>query len=622
MAVKKRIKERKMKKFSWIFALILALSIGFIGCPAPEEETKKGGGGDDSSSTGGTFGTGAGQVAVKKAGINSTTPIDPGTFNYLPDGSGFHYVYGRGDNSTDANWNYGNSILRFKIDLGDKTLDDYGYVTFDWQADGPYKTDVNSNKKLFLLASADEDDLTPYKDDGDRTPFDNDTDKTKIKSSMVSTTYFDTDHTNDTTTPSANNNKPWSDNTAPSVNGLAKVTIQLPILKMGMLGGEVWFAIYVHANGGGYTISNFRLGGSPDYVNPAPGTEAPDEPVVAPEGAAPFDFEVDLDYASSHLVANPASVNGSTSVADADYVYAVATGLTLKFTANNMRAYIVFKDDQITSIKNRSRKEVTIELAATAGGNTENFRYMIGHGLAGGDWNGTTGFGSAQITDDSKKNQEFGPNAGKDTDGAPDRVSNLIIQYQGNTATAGAPVIVTVTKVHIYTTPLEVTFDDGDVLGRSGDVTLEADGNGFTFVSTTDNYERAWAYFPVTLGTGYKLSDYKKISYNINGVVGSSGEGGWKDFFINAYADKDTIEAIPSTPAGDAACNLPTANQISVKTAWADAGIGDPPANVLAHTVDIKETLPAGTDLNVVWIVVRTAGKTGFGFKITDIKFY
>jgi len=534
----------------------------------------------------------------------------------LADGSGYKYVYGQ---------NYGNVIGRFKVDLGVHGLSSYGKVTFKFATEG-YKDDgdnVSSNKKLYLLATDDEDEITA---DGQNA---------KQKAIMVSTDYFDTVYPTDNPDVYGSNPNDFyaSKSPAPVANGNAVQKMELQILPIvrgdknfGDLNGEVWFAIYVHANAGAFIVTDVTFVAGPYVAGETtnPGQNAPNKPVVVVPGAKPFDFEVDLDYASSHLVVNPASVNGSTSVADSGYVYAAGTGLTLTYTGGNMRAYIAFTDEQKELIRNRNRKEVTIELTATAANsdnsaNTENFRYMIGHGLAGGSWNGTDDFGSATIDSDSKKNQKFNSNADKDTDGAPDRISQVILNYQGSTATTEAPVTVVVTKIRVYTTPLAVAFtadSTDEVLARQGTVSAVT-ANGFTFTSVGDNYERAWAYFEATLGAGYKLSDYKKISYTVS--ISST----YKGIFIDAFASEDDIDAIPAD--GSDASKLPVANNIINTPSgdyWAASGGGGTANTATPHTLELVADLPEGTDLNKVWLAIRTDGDTGVSFTITDIKFY
>jgi len=575
-----------MKKFSWIFALILALSMAFIGCPADDGDDNGVGDGDGVGGDSGDILFGSSKTVIKKEGTNAGTPINPGTLEYLPDGSGYHYVYGQGGNTADSDWNYGNSILRFKIDLGDKILDDYGYVTFDWQADGPYKTDVNSSKSLFLAASANEEDLTPYKGDG----------VGGIADSFISTTWYD-DNPGD---------KLWNDTTSPKVNGIAKVTIQLPILKMGMVGGEVWFAIYVHSSGGGYTISNFKLGGDPDYVNPPPGTAAPDEPVVVGPGAKPFDILVDL----SDWKDQGGALNGNENCTvvpndgeDDENGGFVEGSLTIPFTLERQRVNIKIDEDQIAAIENRSKQDVTIEIVASISSGTANLRYSIGDKVDNGGWNafGTmptiTGSNSSVFT--YKAQTTFGPNALLEG-----RLNYFIIQtMDGNAAT------IVIESIRIYTTPFEVTLSSGDVTGHGVDVTYIT--NGYNAVNTVA-YDAAWAYFNVVFPEDAKLSDYSFIEYKIKGItsiVGGSDVTGNKPIYIYAYAAETDIPTSGNNVAD---------NQI----ATGSDSVGGFQTLDTVYTRKIPITVDDAIDLNDVWIVIRSHGSAGLTYEISDIKFY
>ena len=550
-----------MKKFSWIFALILALSLAFIGCPVDGGDDNNGSGPDNN--VGGDyiqFGTGAGKVEVLKNGTNGGD-INPGTLEYVA--GGFKYTYGQGGNTADSNWNFGNSILRFKIDLDDKTLDDYGYVTFDWQAGGPYKTDVNSNKKLFLLASADEDDLKPYKDDGDRSPFDNDDDKTKIKSSMVSTTYFDTDHTNDTTPPNANNNKPWSDTTAPTVNGLDKVKIQLPILKKTYLGGEVWFAIYVHSNGGSYTISNFKLGGDPAYVNPAPGTAAPDEPpVIVPGVAKSFDLDLTNVIATSPIGTPLATVSAAGSGA-----------ANVVFTANDQRAIFGLTAAQYGIINSRVDNRVTINVDAVIVTNGDpsgdQFRYHIGDASAGGNWNTTNpgvGNGSLaeiigakdiQLNEDSKQNDNV----------YSSRPKHFILQHRNangitikiNRVTITVYVEESAPDAYLNANAKEkASAADDDFIGFYGDGTHSQNNN----IMTIKGHGGFWVALPasVTAGDSVDITYVYYLSEGTGGQFTRKQEDGWMDVtgddnykynsFVAGSVQTITVDLSTFNPAG------------------------------------------------------------------------
>jgi len=217
---------------------------------------------------------------------------------------------------------------------------------------------------------------------------------------------------------------------------------------------------------------------------------------------------------------------------------------------------------------------------------------------------------------------------------------NFILNYQGSGAA-----VVEITSIRIEfengstggeiasssTTKGEfaVTLAAGDAQGRSGTITDET--NGFTYQSTGDNYERAFAYFKVTLPTDYTLGQYTNISYKITGGAGTSDDGGYKGFVIAAFVDEAAIDAIPKAgdsdgaggtiPEGADTTKLPTANEI-ITASWRATGIENLDTEYV-RDVRILTTLPAGTaDLNEVWIAVRVGAKKGFEFKLTDVIFY
>ena len=147
-----------------------------------------------------------------------------GTIAYSAVPSGYTYDYGT--------QNYGNGIVRFKVDLGTKPLGDFEKVTFTWTG---VTGDAASNKKLYLLASATEAAITPWKDDG------------PIKALIVSTPPTGGFH----------------EGTAIQVNGTSAQNVELSIVTTDAtalaLTGNVWFAIYMHADKGSYKITNVQF---------------------------------------------------------------------------------------------------------------------------------------------------------------------------------------------------------------------------------------------------------------------------------------------------------------------------------------------------------------------------
>jgi hypothetical protein len=381
-----------MKRFSWIFALIMALTMAFVftACPSdPDPDPGSSGNGNHGNGDGNNYvlfslTEEAGKAQIKWDSQNTTDITEndgwhePGTVAITNNGRGYKYTYGDGAGTASEN-----VILRFKYDLGgEKSLDDYGYVTFTWNATQPdgYKSDINSNKRLYLLASKTEDDLIGYKSRDALGPF-------------VISPYIDDN---------------WyagaqGDAGAPLVNGNGDLTITLPISSAFM--GEVWFAIYVHgASGAGtYTIKDFYFGGSSSalLVSPANNPDAPVEVIVEPDGEA-YSFDLDL----SQFVTSSGVSGGAVTPT------ITAGVLSANFTANDQRLIIALTAQQYAAVNSRINSKVDIEIEGevkTDGDPSGDlFRYHIGDASSGGNWNDTSGAGNATFEAILTSNQTFG----------------------------------------------------------------------------------------------------------------------------------------------------------------------------------------------------------------------
>jgi len=150
-------------------------------------------------------------------------PGNNGTVVPAGDGTSFTFTYGTVDNS-----NYGNGIVRFKVDLGDAQLKDYEKITFTWTA---VSGDVAGYKRLYLLATDTEASITPWQSDD------------AIKALVVSSTNI--------------NN--FYDGDGPQVDGTDPEPVTLNIIVEKNYTGLVWFSIYLGATDGTYTISNLKF---------------------------------------------------------------------------------------------------------------------------------------------------------------------------------------------------------------------------------------------------------------------------------------------------------------------------------------------------------------------------
>jgi len=222
-------------KYSWIFALILALTMAFVftGCPDDDPGKKPDPDPDPEPNTDApeiivSFGTGPSDKEIV---------VGAGEIAYA--NGGYTYTYGTG-----ADTNYGNALTRFSVDLGDFLLSDYSGVSFTWAGvsgdAGLSPADPTYTKNLFLLASVNGADLTPWKSDD------------AIKELIINTDYFVANPSAALYAGAAN---------VPGVKGTTPVDIKIRIerSKALELTGEVWFSFYLHATDGAYTISNFKL---------------------------------------------------------------------------------------------------------------------------------------------------------------------------------------------------------------------------------------------------------------------------------------------------------------------------------------------------------------------------
>ena len=142
-----------MKKYSWIVALLLALSLAFLGCPNDGGKDK-----DDDDD----------DVVVKADPIDVAFTQEildvwgGGDIVAEGDGTGFTFTYGTSDAS------HGNAVAMFKVDLGEATVRDYEKVTFTFTgisgdlgpSTGQY--DIGTPKGVNLLAADDKNKLKNF----------------------------------------------------------------------------------------------------------------------------------------------------------------------------------------------------------------------------------------------------------------------------------------------------------------------------------------------------------------------------------------------------------------------------------------------------------------------------
>ena len=138
-----------MKKYTWIVALLAALSVVFMGCPSgipPEPPPGEKADPIDVTFTQDMLDVWGGGDIVAEA-----------------DGSGFTFTYGTGGNAS-----HGNAVAMFKVDLGTAKVRDYEKVTFTFTgisgdlgpSTGQY--DKDTPKGVNLLAADDKDKMKNF----------------------------------------------------------------------------------------------------------------------------------------------------------------------------------------------------------------------------------------------------------------------------------------------------------------------------------------------------------------------------------------------------------------------------------------------------------------------------
>jgi len=382
-----------MKKFSWIFALILALSLAFIGCPAADDDdttpTKPGNQtpvtppeppfevNPNVTAKSIVFGNGTGETEVYFERGNGSKP---GVTTYA-DG-GYTYEYSAGDNA------YGHSIGRFMVDLGTDRLGDYGGIEFKWKgisgdvglSDGN-RDHPEYTKNLFILASGTEDGITPWKSDDD------------VAALIVNTDYFKDGLTGKklydgaANVPCVKGQAGYKITATPNYD-LEPYTIATPFVLKKTLTGEVWLSFYFHATGGSYSVSDVKL-------IPAAAFEKKDPPAPPPAIPPSTDpTEIPSEYSTFDLVLSGAlTATSSPDVTGGNATSSIADGkLTSTFTANGMRLVFPLTTEQKTLLGTGAdaQTDIYIKLEGVVKTDSETtgdaFRYSLAQKDAGSNW--------------------------------------------------------------------------------------------------------------------------------------------------------------------------------------------------------------------------------------------
>jgi hypothetical protein len=673
-----------MKKFSWIFALLLALSIGFIGCPESAPPAKGGGnqgstGGDDGfvpnpnvTAISVTFGTGDGQTPVKFAKVGDDgSDIAVGTVSYEADddlaAGGYKYTYAA---SSVPDTNYGNAIGRFKVDLGEARLGDFGGVSFKWKGiSGDVGGDNGSNityaKNLFILASDTQDDLIPWKSDGD------------IRNVVVNTDYY---------TKEGNESKRLDagDVDVPKVKGLvgypanqmpdASVTEPYPIatpFKLNKeLSGEVWFSIFFYAgnDGGSYSVSDFKFvpfAGFTQIDPPPPPVAEPPVPANIPDGFKKI--ELDLTVANCSDVSGYGDANTGINTLP---VLSYADGaLTAKFTKNLQRVNVKLSNTQKTTYNanpDATDRYIQIDCEIVGTDNESKFRYHVGIISTSSNFNETTGpgdfpllkwkgdAGGIAVAPSTNKGIKL-PKAVYGADVAVKPTADyFIFQYRDADIADGVTVKIKSITIWVPGKPKGPTVDLSSAIAAStigkNNITV-TDITGGVKIVTTQGYQWAWSYFKVTLPSGKTVADYETLSYTIKGitVTPALGDGsGYKGGYIYGFDTLTEIQDIldgkigeTSSGAGDGSQEM--SSDSGKTTAIADlarahllATVGGSATGIAAMDVDSARNVklntkaaPNGQGTTSVgltqtatefYIIFSCGGSAGYTYELKDVK--
>jgi len=408
-----------MKKFSWILALIIALTTAFVfvGCPAADDDDTPPPKGNptpveppytpDTNAPEKTFTFASGGATVVGA--------DDAEITYA--NGGFTYQYGSAG--------YQKAVVRFKVDLGTFHLGDYGGISFKWTGIsgdvGLSPSGADHTKNIFILASDDSAKLTGLSSDS------------AIKEVIVNTDWYDSPRT-------GNAAELWYGIAGvPAVKGTtppAAVDVATKFVKNKTLTGEIWIGFYLHSSGGSYSISDVKLVPAASFVEvlPPPPVVDPVEPPVDPD-EIPADWQqFDLDLSAAVTATSTTLVTGGNATSTF-----TAGKLTSSFTTDGMRLVFPLTAEQIAGVKTASdgiivKIEGTVKTDGDPSGNL--FRYSLAGKDLGGDWASSSLVANSKLEDILFKKLTY-PNQNSTPD-------SFIIQHRNGNA-----VTLEITKVTI-----------------------------------------------------------------------------------------------------------------------------------------------------------------------------
>ena len=293
-------------------------------------------------------------------------------------------------------------------------------------------------------------------------------------------------------------------------------------------------------------------------------------PYVVPAAGENY-FYVDLnDYTS----AGTTEGNNNATVPDG---VTTEDSLTLFFTENNQRANFKFTDEQIALLASAASLKITIEGDADP---DTNFRYHIGDISSGSNWNATNSFNDeAFSTMKEEKAITFSGNK-----------SNATLAYFILNHRAAASTVIEITSIKIEIVMPQVTTVDA--LSISGVAAPVLEGTPVSTISESAQYTGTVAWDPVIAEGGtFAATTVYTATITLTAKAGYTFDGVEADSFTVAAAPEGTAVTNAANSGLVTAVFPATADHLITITAGAIGGVTAPITGAAPVTAAVTETI-------------------------------